>query len=37
MNITYLTEEYFKKVKEDYKSTELFKNLFKSGAYAVVK
>lgn len=37
MNITDLTEEYFEKIKSDDKSTELFKNLFKSGAYAVVK
>lgn len=37
MNITDLTEKYFKKFKSDDKSTELFKNLFKSGAYAVVK
>ena len=37
MNITDLTERYFEKVKTDEKSTELFKDLFKSGAYAVLK
>jgi hypothetical protein len=37
MNITTLTERYFEKVKSDDKSTNLFKNLFKSGAYAVLK
>lgn len=37
MNITTLTERYFEKVKKDDESTTLFKNLFKSGAYAVLK
>ena len=37
MNITSLTERYFEKVKTDEKSTVLFKNLFKNGAYAVLK
>lgn len=37
MNITTLTERYFEKVKSDDKSTTLFKDLFKSGAYAVLK
>ena len=37
MNITSLTERYFEKVKTDEKSTVLFKDLFKSGAYAVLK
>ena len=37
MNVTDLTERYFEKVKTDEKSTELFKDLFKSGAYAVLK
>jgi|GEM_PF-2284523 len=37
MNITTLTEKYFEKVKSDDKSTTLFKDLFKSGAYAVLK
>ena len=37
MNITSLTERYFEKVKTDEKSTSLFKDLFKSGAYAVLK
>lgn len=37
MNITSLTERYFEKVKTDDKSEELFKELFKSGAYAILK
>ena len=37
MNITILTERYFERVETDDKSTTLFKNLFKSGAYAVLK
>lgn len=37
MNITTLTERYFEKVKSDDKSTTLFKDLFKSGAYAVLQ
>lgn len=37
MNITNLTERYFEKLKTDDKSITLFKDLFKSGAYAVLK
>lgn len=37
MNITSLTERYFEKVKSDNKSTTLFKDLFKYGAYSVLK
>ena len=37
MNITSLTEMYFKKVKTDDKLKELLKNSFKNGAYAVLK
>ena len=37
MNITTLTEWYFEKVELDSVGIDLFKELFKSGAYAVLK
>jgi len=37
MNITTLTERYFEKVRPLDTSTKLFKDLFKAGAYAVLK
>jgi hypothetical protein len=37
MNITNLTEKYFEKSKSDESFKTLFKDLFKSGAYAVLK
>ena len=37
MNITTLTERYFEKVEPDSVGIDLFKELFKSGAYAVLK
>lgn len=37
MNITTLTERYFEKVESDSVGIDLFKDLFRSGAYAVLK